>query len=339
MTKVLVTGGCGYIGSHTLVDLEENNFTAICLDNLSRSDGSAIDGVNEILNKKLVNHKIELCNLDNLRRFFKEQGNIECIIHFAAFKYVDESVKKPLLYFENNNNSLINLLHCVEEFSVKNFVFSSSCSVYGNTETLPVDENTPLLEAQSPYARTKQMGEEIIRDFSVNSNCNFILLRYFNPVGAHISALIGESPAVIPNNLVPRITGTVLGKFKKLSVFGFDLPTRDGTCIRDYIHVMDIAHAHTLALKYLLQNKNENRCEVFNLGSGNGVSVLEAIKAFEKVSGKKVEYELAPPREGDVIAVYADNSKARNILNWQPQYSVDDMLLSAWNWELKNCTS
>jgi UDP-glucose 4-epimerase len=336
MKKILVTGGTGYIGSHTAIDLIQNGFEVVLLDNLSRSDISTIDRIEAITGKRPSFYEINLCDKEQTRSFFEQEKNIDGIIHFAAYKYVDESVKNPILYFRNNNDSLLNLLEFIEIYQIKNFVFSSSCSVYGNINQLPVNEDTPLNKAESPYARTKQMGEMMIEDVSQISAAQFISLRYFNPVGAHESAKIGESPSVVPNNLVPRITGTASGKFEKLRVFGTDLPTRDGSCIRDYIHVMDLAEAHTAALKVLLEGKSNKKHDIINIGSGNGVSVLEAIAAFEKVSQQKLNVEYAPPREGDVVAIYSDCTKSKEVLNWHAKRSIEDMMLTAWNWELVN---
>jgi UDP-glucose 4-epimerase len=336
MKKILVTGGTGYIGSHTAIDLISNGYEVIILDNLSRSEATSIDRIEAITGVRPKFYEIDLCDKKETIAFFEKEKNIDGIIHFAAYKYVNESVTNPILYFRNNNDSLLNLLECLDTFSIKNFVFSSSCSVYGNINQLPVNEDTPLNKAESPYARTKQMGEMMIEDVSQISAAQFISLRYFNPVGAHESAKIGESPSVIPNNLVPRITGTASGKFEKLRVFGTDLPTRDGSCIRDYIHVMDLAEAHTAALKVLLEGKSNKKHDIINIGSGNGVSVLEAIAAFEKVSQQKLNVEYAPPREGDVVAIYSDCTKSKEVLNWHAKRSIEDMMLTAWNWELVN---
>lgn len=336
MKKILVTGGTGYIGSHTAIDLISNGYEVIILDNLSRSEATSIDRIEAITGVRPKFYEIDLCDKKETIAFFEQEKNIDGIIHFAAYKYVDESVKNPILYFRNNNDSLLNLLECLDTFSIKNFVFSSSCSVYGNINQLPVNEDTPLNKAESPYARTKQMGEMMIEDVSQISAAQFISLRYFNPVGAHESAKIGESPSVIPNNLVPRITGTAMGKFEKLSVFGTELPTRDGSCIRDYIHVMDLAEAHTAALKLLLEGKSTKKHDIINIGSGNGVSVLEAIHAFEKVSHQKLNVAYASPREGDLVAIYSDCTKSKEVLNWEAKRSIEEMMLTAWNWELAN---
>jgi UDP-glucose 4-epimerase len=333
MKKILVTGGCGYIGSHTIVDLVENGFEVISVDNNSRSSARILEGVEKITGTKVKNYKVDLCNFDDTWAIFQENEDIEGIIHFAAYKAVGESVEQPLMYFENNLVSLINLLKCVQEFHVPYFVFSSSCTVYGNPDVIPVTELTPPKPAESPYGYTKQMGEQIINEFSKASLSQSILLRYFNPVGAHPTAYIGELPIGKPSNLVPVITQTAIGKLPQVTVFGDDYDTRDGSCIRDYIHVCDIAHAHTLALQFLIDNKSDKRCEVFNLGSGNGVSVLEAIRAFEKISGQKLNYVIGPRRAGDVVAIYANNEYARKQLKWETKYSLDEMMATAWKWE------
>ncbi len=335
MQKILVTGGCGYIGSHTIVDLIENGYAVISIDDNSRSTPYLLDGIDKITGKKVKNYKVDLKNFDETRAVFQENDDITGVIHFAAFKSVGESVANPLDYYENNLYSLLNLLRCVEEFKVPHFVFSSSCTVYGNPDSIPVTESSPIKKPESPYGATKQMGEQMIHDFTKTVSTNFILLRYFNPVGAHPSILIGELPLGKPQNLVPAITQTAIGKLKQMQVYGSDYPTRDGSCIRDYIHVSDIAHAHTLALEYLVKQKNKTNCDIFNLGSGHGVTVLEAIHAFEKVSGIKLNYKLGPRRSGDVVAIYANNQLAVDELNWQLKYSLDDMMDTAWKWELK----
>ncbi|MBS1599760.1 MAG: UDP-glucose 4-epimerase GalE [Bacteroidetes bacterium] len=335
MKKILVTGGCGYIGSHTIVDLIENGFDVVSVDNNTRSNPRILEGVEKITGKKVKNYKVDLCNFDDTFAIFQENPDIAGIVHFAAYKAVGESVELPLMYFENNLMSLINLLKCVQEFSIKYFVFSSSCTVYGNPDEIPVTELTPPKAAESPYGYTKQMGEQIINEFSKAADVRCLLLRYFNPVGAHPTALIGELPIGRPANLVPAITQTAIGKLPQMIVHGNDYPTRDGSCIRDYIHVCDIAHAHTLGLSFLLNGKATKKCEVFNLGTGNGVTVLEAIGAFEKVSGLKLNYTIGPRRPGDVIAIYANNDLVKKQLGWIPQYSLDDMMSTAWKWEQK----
>ena len=336
MAKILVTGGCGFIGSHTIVDLLENGFSVISIDDNSRSTSYAVTGIEKITGKKIKNYKVDLKNFDETRAVFQENEDITGIIHFAAYKAVGESVAEPLRYYENNLFGLVNLLKCVEEFDIPYFVFSSSCTVYGNPDTIPVTELSPTKKAESPYGATKQMGEEIVADFTKKDGMRAaILLRYFNPVGAHPSGLIGELPVGKPQTLVPAITQTAIGKLPKMMVHGSDYPTRDGSCIRDYIHVCDIAHAHTLALQYLIDNKNKTACDIFNLGTGNGISVLEAIHTFEEVSGVKLNYEIGPRRPGDVIAIYANNDAAVTQLGWQIQYGIKEMMKTAWDWELK----
>jgi UDP-glucose 4-epimerase len=336
MQKILVTGGCGYIGSHTIVDLVANGFEVICVDNNVRSSPRILEGVEKIVGKKIKNYKVDLCNYDDTFAIFQENENISGIIHFAAYKAVGESVEQPLMYFENNLLSLINLLKCVQEFNIPHFVFSSSCTVYGNPDVIPVTELTPPKPAESPYGYTKQMGEQIINEFSkATANTRSILLRYFNPAGAHPSTLIGEMPVGRPANLVPAITQTAIGKLPQMTVYGDDYPTRDGSCVRDFIHVCDIARAHTLAMRYMLDKKIVKNAEVYNLGTGNGVTVLEAIHAFEKVSGVKLNYAIGPRRPGDVVAIYANNDLARKQLGWKTEYSLEEMMATAWKWEQK----
>lgn len=335
MSKILVTGGCGYIGSHTLVDLMEHDFEVISVDNLSNASALALEGVERITGTTVSNYPIDLTDREATRRIFEDHPDLDGIIHFAAYKAVGESVEKPLEYFSNNLGSLLNVLALSVEYGVKNFIFSSSCSVYGNTDALPVTEATPRQEAESPYARTKQMGEDIIRDFCrryPEHNC--VLLRYFNPAGAHPSGEIGEAPSNAALNLVPVITETAIGKRPKgMTVFGDDYPTRDGSCVRDYIHVMDLANAHTKCLQFLLENRNETNCELFNVGIGDGVTVLEAIEAFERTSGEQLNYRIGPRRPGDVVAIYANYDRAARLLGWEPQYGIDDIMRTAWEWE------
>ena len=332
-SKILVTGGCGYIGSHTLVDLLDNGFEVVSVDNNIRSKPAVTGLIEAITGKQIKNSAVDLCDKAAVRKIFEQEGNIRGIIHFAALKSVPESVKQPLLYYRNNIDSLLNLLELSTEFGVKDFVFSSSCSVYGNATELPVTEETPLGNAESPYARTKQIGEDIICDFSKISSARFILLRYFNPAGAHESGKLGEDSTDSITAIIPRITGTALGKFPEFTVFGNDYDTRDGTCVRDYIHVMDIANAHTKALQYLINDKNEGNCEIFNLGTGNGVTVLEAIQSFERVSGQKLNWKFGPRRAGDVVAIYANNQRAKTKLGWGIGRDLDTMVKSAWVWE------
>lgn len=336
MKKILVTGGCGYIGTHTIVDLVKNGFEVISVDNNSRSSASILNGVKQITGKAIKNYNVDLCIFDDTHAIFQENNDIEGIIHFAAYKAVGESVENPLMYFENNLTSLVNILKCVSEFKVPHFVFSSSCTVYGNPDVIPVTEETPQKPAESPYGSTKQIGESIVCQ-TMNSlvGQNAILLRYFNPVGAHPSGYIGEIPIGRPANLVPAITQTAIGKLPQMQVWGTDYDTRDGSCLRDFIHVCDIAHAHTLALNYLIKGENESNCDIFNLGSGNGYTVLEAIKTFEKVSGQKLNYAIGPRRAGDVIAIYANNDKAVQKLHWNPALGIEEMMRTAWEWEKK----
>jgi UDP-glucose 4-epimerase len=333
MVKILVTGGCGYIGSHTLVDLIENGYDVISVDNNSRSHESMLERVEKITGQKIKNYKVDLCNFDDTFAIFQENTDIKGVIHFAAYKAVGESVAQPLMYFENNLYSLINLLKCVQDFEIPWFVFSSSCTVYGMPDTSPVTEATPPKPAESPYGYTKQMGEQIVNEFAKSVSTKCILLRYFNPVGAHPSAIIGEMPVGKPQNLFPAITQTAIGKLPGMIVYGSDYNTRDGSCVRDFIHVCDIAHAHTLALDYVAEGKNKSTCEVFNLGSGNGVTVLEAIKAFERVNDVKLNYTIGPRRPGDVISIYASNDLARTALGWELKFNLDEMVATAWKWE------
>ncbi|MEO7312839.1 MAG: UDP-glucose 4-epimerase GalE [Chitinophagaceae bacterium] len=335
MAKILVTGGCGYIGAHTIVDLIENGFDVISIDDNSRSNVYLLEGIEKITGKKVKNYQVNLCHFDETHAVFSEHPDISGIIHFAAYKAVGESVEKPLMYFENNIGSLVNLLKCTQEFNIPHFVFSSSCTVYGSPDTMVVTETSPLKPAESPYGLTKQMGEDIIKSTAVTGTSKYILLRYFNPVGSHPSTLIGEMPLGRPANLVPAITQSAIGKIPPMMVYGTDYPTRDGSCIRDYIHVCDIAHAHTLAIQFLMEGKNQEQCDVFNLGTGNGVTVLEAIGAFEKVSGLVLNYVRGPRRPGDVMAIYANNEKAVTELGWNIQYDMDAMMKTAWDWELK----
>lgn len=334
MSKILVTGGCGFIGSHTIVDLVENNFEVICIDNNGRSNARSLEGVKAITGVKVPHYKVDLCDLAATRQVFQEHPDIKGIVHFAAFKAVGESVEKPLLYYRNNLNSLSNILSCVQEFGVKNLIFSSSCSVYGNASELPVTEKTPIQQAESPYGHTKQIGEQMLQHFGrACPEVSSIALRYFNPAGAHPSAKIGEASFDRPTNLVPVITETAAGKRKKMMVYGNDYNTRDGSCVRDYIYIMDLANAHTKALQYLEAGNNQANFEVFNLGMGEGATVLEAINAFEKVTGLSLNYELAPRRPGDVEAIYSNYQYAAETLDWQPKGTIEDIMRTAWAWE------
>ena len=333
--KILITGGAGYIGSHTIIEILENtNWEVISIDNYSSSSEKTYQRIEKITGKKIKYYNIDLTNLSLTEKVFEENAAIAGIIHFAAFKSVYESVENPLLYYHNNLNSLINILKCQQKYNIPSLIFSSSCSVYGNLNELPVTENTPLNKPESPYAYTKQIGEKIVDDFiKINSPLKAISLRYFNPVGAHKSGLNGEVPLFRPDNLVPYITQTAIGKLKQLTVFGGDYTTKDGTCIRDYVHVCDIASAHVQALQKLITDKNFPKHSIINLGTGVGISVLEAIKAFEKVANQKLNYKIGPRRAGDVEAIYANNTKAKELLNWTPKYNIDEMMLSAWKWE------
>ena len=333
MQTILVTGGCGFIGAHTIVDLIQNGFEVISVDNLSRASADSLLGIEKITGKKIKNYVIDLTNKETTEQIFKDHPSITGIIHFAAYKAVGESVEKPLDYYENNLFSLIHLLQLAVKYHAKHFIFSSSCTVYGNPDAIPVTEQTAIKTAASPYGATKQMGETIVQDSAAAHPLSTILLRYFNPVGAHPSIAIGELPIGRPQNLVPAITQTAIGKLPKMHVHGTDYDTRDGSCIRDYIHVCDIAHAHTLALQYSIKNDKANSCEIFNLGTGNGITVLEAIQAFEKVAGIKLNYEIGPRRAGDIVAIYANNDYAVKKLGWTCQYDLNEMMRTAWEWE------
>ena len=333
MQTILVTGGCGYIGAHTIVDLIENGFNVISVDNLSRSSENSLAGIEKITGKKVKNYNIDLTNAQAAESIFTENPNITGVIHFAAYKAVGESVEMPLAYYENNIFSLVNLLKLAVKYNAMHFIFSSSCTVYGNPDAIPVTEQTPLQPAASPYGATKQMGESIIKDTAFVASLSTILLRYFNPVGAHPSTAIGELPIGRPQNLVPAITQTAIGKLATMQVYGDDYDTRDGSCIRDYIHVCDIARAHTLALQYSIKNNQPKSCEIFNLGTGNGITVLEAINAFEIVSGLSLNYQIGPRRAGDIVAIYANNDYAVKKLGWEIKYSLEDMMRTAWDWE------
>ncbi|MFN4234265.1 MAG: UDP-glucose 4-epimerase GalE [Bacteroidia bacterium] len=340
MQTVIVTGGAGYIGSHTIIELLENtDFHVVSVDNYANSTSDTYQRIKQIVNKNFDIAEIDLCDKDKVYKLFESCKSIVGVIHFAAFKSVPESVANPYKYYYNNINSQLNVLEACLKFGVNNFIFSSSCSVYGNIDTLPVSEKTPLNKAESPYAYTKQVGEEILKDYSkAFPQLQSIALRYFNPVGAHISGLIGENPINKATNIVPVITQTAIGKIPEMTVFGSDYATRDGSCIRDYVHVSDIAEAHVLALKYLLDKKQKSNFTIFNLGSGKGVSVLEAIAAFEKVSGIKLNYKIGARREGDVAAIYSDCAFAEKELGWKAKYTLEEMMQSAWEWERNlNC--
>ena len=331
--KVLVTGGLGFIGSHTVVELQNKGYEVVIIDNLSNSSIDVLDGIVAISGIKPTFFNIDLRDKTAVSDFFKQNEDINGVIHFAASKAVGESVQNPLLYYENNINTLVYLLQNLQDKSRANFIFSSSCTVYGQAETMPIEENAPVQPAISPYGNTKQIGEEIIIDTTKVTNINAILLRYFNPIGAHASAKIGELPIGVPQNLVPFITQTAIGLREKLSVFGSDYPTEDGTCIRDYIHVVDLAKAHVVALERLMNNQNVDKVEVFNVGTGKGSSVLEVIETFETVSGAKLNYQLVERREGDVIEAFANTEKVESVLGWKAESTLKDALESAWKWE------
>lgn len=333
--KVLVTGGTGYIGSHTVVELILKGYEVIIADNLSNSFEWIIDRIESITNIKPIFHKVELTHKLEVENLFKQYPDISGVIHFAALKAVGESVTKPLHYYQNNIVSLLNLLETMNTHHVSNFVFSSSCTVYGQPTHLPVTEKSPILPANSPYGYTKQVSEQIIKDQAKITSLKAILLRYFNPIGAHESALIGELPIGIPNNLIPFVTQTAIQKREILNVFGNDYNTPDGTCIRDYIHVVDLAKAHISALERLEKTDLSQKIEMFNIGTGNGFSVLDVITSFEKVSGIKLNYRFAPRREGDIEQIWADTTHANEVLGWKAEKTLDDMISSAWQWELK----
>lgn len=331
--KILITGGTGYIGSHTVVELQKKGYQVVIIDNLSNSTIDVLYSIQKITGVLPEFHQFDLCDEELTKDFFSKNNDIEGVIHFAAFKAVGESVEKPMKYYKNNLGSLINLMKYMNEAQTKNLVFSSSCTVYGQPDVLPVDEEAPFKKAFSPYGHTKQICEEIIEQTGKIFGFNSIALRYFNPIGAHESALIGELPLGVPNNLIPFITQTAIGKRDHLNVFGNDYNTPDGTCIRDYIHVVDIALAHIIAIERMLDKKSKSDFEIFNLGTGNGFSVLEVIKAFEKVSGTKLNYQLVDRRPGDIEKVWADTKYANDELGWKAVRGIDEMMLSAWNWE------
>jgi UDP-glucose 4-epimerase len=336
MKQILVTGGTGYIGSHTTVELQNAGFEVIIVDNLSNSSIEVLDGIEKITGIRPIFEEFDLIDKEKVDHFFAKYHGIEAIIHFAASKAVGESVIQPLKYYRNNLVSLMNILEAMNQYHVNGLVFSSSCTVYGQPEVLPVTEEAPILKANSPYGNTKQICEEIIQDTLIATpELKSIALRYFNPVGSHPTALIGELPLGVPQNLVPFITQTAAGLRKQLSVFGFDYDTPDGTAIRDYIHVVDLAKAHVVAVKRLVDSKNKKQFEIFNLGTGAGVSVLEIVKTFEKVTGQKLNYALVDRRQGDIEKVYADTAFANNELGWKAESTLEDILASAWKWEKK----
>lgn len=333
--KVLVTGGLGFIGSHTVVELQNEGFEVVIIDNLSNSSENVLEGIVAITGKKPIFEKMDLRDKPAVEDFFKRHSDVSGVIHFAASKAVGESVENPLLYYENNINTLVYILQQLQQKPEAHFIFSSSCTVYGEADQMPITEDASVKPAVSPYGNTKQIGEEIINETCKVSNINSILLRYFNPIGAHPTAHIGELPIGVPQNLIPFITQTGIGLREQLSVYGDDYPTPDGTCIRDYIHVVDLAKAHVVALQRLLAKKNLEKVEVFNLGTGTGSSVLEVINTFEKVSGKKLPYQIVGRREGDIISAYASTDKANQVLGWKAQSTLEEALTYAWKWEQK----
>ncbi|HBI02050.1 MAG TPA: UDP-glucose 4-epimerase GalE [Flavobacterium sp.] len=333
--KVLVTGGLGFIGSHTVVELQNVGFEPVIIDNLSNSSIEVLDRITNITGKKPLFEQMDLRDKTSVQNFFKKHNDVSGVIHFAASKAVGESVENPLLYYENNINALVYILQELQQKEEAHFIFSSSCTVYGQAEKMPITEDASVQPAMSPYGNTKQIGEEIISDVVKVSNINSILLRYFNPIGAHPTAEIGELPIGVPQNLVPFITQTGIGLRQELSVYGDDYPTPDGTAVRDYIHVVDLAKAHVVALQRLIEKKNLSKIETFNLGTGTGSSVLEVITAFEKVSGKKLPYKIVGRREGDITSAYANTDKANNVLGWKAQSTLEESLASAWKWEQK----
>ena len=332
--KILVTGGTGYIGSHTTAELLRAGYEVVLVDNLSNSISRIVEQIEKVSGKRQVFYHADLCNLAEVQRIFEEHPDIKGVVHFAAYKAVGESVAQPLKYYHNNLVSLMNLLQVMGEHNVEAFVFSSSCTVYGQPAALPVTEDSPIQTAFSPYGNTKQISEEILSDTVAASALRVISLRYFNPIGAHPSGLIGELPLGIPNNLVPIITQTAAGLRPSFMVYGNDYNTPDGTCIRDYIHVVDLANAHVVSIDRVLVHKMKTPFEVFNLGTGKGTSVLEALEAFERVSGQKLNYAIAGRREGDVEQVWADTSRANRVLGWKSTKDLDEMMASAWQWEL-----
>ncbi|MFZ6011208.1 MAG: UDP-glucose 4-epimerase GalE [Bacteroidota bacterium] len=332
--KVLVTGGAGYIGAHTVVELMQAGYDPVIIDNLSKSDRTLLNGIEKITGKRPNFHQGDCVDKSFLTRIFQSQGPFSCVLHFAAYKSVGESVEKPLEYYRNNLDSMVVLLEVMKENNVQDFIFSSSCTVYGQPDSIPVNENAPFKRAESPYGATKQMCERILED-AYRTGFRVVSLRYFNPIGAHPTALLGELPIGTPNNLVPYITQTAAGKRPKLTVFGSDYTTPDGSCIRDFIHVVDVAIAHVKAMEYLNKLKAGTAYEVFNLGTGIGVSVLQVIEAFKRVTGVSLPYVIGQRRPGDVEKVYADPSRLNSAFNWKTKFSMDEALLHAWQWEQK----
>lgn len=334
--KILVTGGTGYIGSHTVVELQNAGYDVVIVDNLSNSSADVVDNIEKVTGIRPAFEKLDCLDFAGMDALFQKYQGIKAIIHFAASKAVGESVQKPLLYYRNNLVSLINLLELMPKHEVGGIVFSSSCTVYGQPDELPVTENAPIKKAESPYGNTKQINEEIIRDtITSGAPINAILLRYFNPIGAHPTALLGELPNGVPQNLIPYLTQTAIGIREKLGVFGDDYNTPDGSCIRDYINVVDLAKAHVVAIRRILEQKQEEKVEVFNIGTGRGLSVLELIHAFEAATGVKLNYQIVGRRAGDIEKVWANPEKANKVLGWKAETSLEDTLKSAWNWQVK----
>lgn len=335
MTKILVTGGTGFIGSHTSVELINKGYTVVIADNLSNSNADVVDAIERITGTRPIFEKADLSVRSQAEEVFEKHHDIAAVINFAAYKAVGESVKEPLKYYSNNLCIVLNLLSEMERYGIRNFVQSSSCTVYGEPDTLPISESSPLKPATSPYGNTKKMVEDILADVAKQDRISAIALRYFNPIGAHPTGLIGELPRGVPNNLMPFITQTAIGIRQQLSVFGNDYDTPDGTCIRDYIHVVDLAKSHVSAVERLVSRSNKAGIEFFNIGTGNGFSVMEVIKSFEKTSGVKLNYKIADRREGDIVKIWADTSLSNRELGWKAEYSLDDMTRDAWNWEKK----
>lgn len=331
--KILVTGGTGFIGSHTVVELQNKGFEVVIVDNLSNSEAKIVDSIEKITGIRPALEVFDLIDREKTADFFKRHNDLKGIIHFAAYKAVGESVQNPLMYYRNNLDSLVNILQAMHDNHIPNIVFSSSCTVYGQPEELPVSEKAPIQKAESPYGNTKQISEEIITDTVKVTDINAIALRYFNPIGAHPSALIGELPIGVPNNLVPFITQTAIGLREQLSVFGDDYQTPDGTAIRDYIHVVDLAKAHVVAIDRMINKKMLKQMEIFNLGTGIGYSVLDVIKAFEKTSGLKLNYKIVPRRAGDIEKVWANPDFSNDVLGWKAERNLEEMVSSAWKWE------
>ncbi|MCB0494432.1 MAG: UDP-glucose 4-epimerase GalE [Cyclobacteriaceae bacterium] len=338
--KILVTGGAGYIGAHTVVELYTNGYSPVVIDNFSKSDRTLLEGIEKITGIPVVFYEGDCADKEFLKRVFKKEGKFDGVMHFAAYKSVGESVEQPIMYYRNNLDSLLTLLEVMKEQRVNNLIFSSSCTVYGEPDTIPVDEQAPFKKAESPYGATKQMCEQILEDVvKADQNLNVISLRYFNPIGAHPSAMLGELPIDKPNNLVPYITQTAAGIREKLVIFGDDYDTSDGTCIRDFIHIVDLAAAHVKAIDKLSEAGENKGYQYYNLGTGRGVSVLQLVKEFIEVAGIKLNYEMGPRRAGDVVKTYANPTKAKNDLNWSAQYTAKDALRDAWAWEKKISTS